>query len=686
MTRTSRFRNLTPQTLALGALFILAAWLVLRILLVPDPAGGLLWARARRLEDAGLITQSLHQYKLLADTHADSEYAPLALQRSADLIVDRARSNPGDTNRTSDFGLAIAAYRRLADSYPASNLAGPAALAVGAIYENDLRDLLSARQNYTRVLQTYPGNAELGGEATLRLGRVALAARDGQNAQMWLQKVLQKYAGFRERCAEAQFHLGETYETIFKNRETARNAYEATLKNYPKSVWAASAKERIGLLLYGEGAPRARRVLLAVPSGAIEGDASSLQAALQSVFAARGLNVDETIFRGWSGEAFWAGIMPGDLSRAPSVPFIGWENAVASAGLRYSILDGGDAAVALKNLQSELDDAHLALVYGGAWRLATGYDSQDNLVFLQRGARQDKITTAALGKLWNRTSSLGGAFSLLTFSAPGEDENLKPQILPNAPAFGAAPAPKSKKEVAAIVSPLATPTYLYKLKPLNENAAHRRALRQAAQWLKRGRSNAGEREILLGSEALRYLANAMTDLSSAPQIDSPAIYPEDSDPPVRVDSSDAGDANPDDTDADNALATPAPTALSQAKPTAAPRAPSPTDAIKRARALLPWRGAPLSAWLASRRAAAAYCDVAAARLKEPSLRDAANAFHESVAALQSAASALPPRDNLAEGGTLSPAARAAFAAAARHIERARIAEDRAANIIAAAAS
>ncbi|HEX8834831.1 MAG TPA: tetratricopeptide repeat protein, partial [Abditibacteriaceae bacterium] len=538
--RPARRNTQRPVLSIIAALLFIV---VIRVLLIPDPAGGLLFARAQRLEEAGLMKPALRQYELLANTHPNSPYAPRALQREADLLTELAREG-----ETANYALAIATYDRLAQAYPQSPLAGEALLSIGAIYFADLNDAVKARAAYEQALKNYANNREFASEATLRIGRLYLASRDGKNAQTWLQRVLQKYNSFPERAAEAQFHLGETYESLFKNREWARNAYETTLKNYAQTVWAGKAKERLGLMIYGEAAPRARRVLIEVPPATDEKEDSrdELLSSLTPLFAARGMNVGEGVLRGWGLEPFYAGYFPNDPGRVARAPFEAWENAVANAGLRYTIADDGDDKTALKALQDELDDAHLSLVYNGEWRVAVGYDSAENLVYLQRGARLEKVNAVDFAKRWNRRSALGGAFTLVSFQASGEDARALPKIAPvtasrvkdvaQQPIAGAAPKGNDRAnlityaQIAAQQSPLATPTYLYTLKPLDEREAHKNTVRRARDWMRRGRSG----EAVLNTEALRTLSAELKQLAqsiepardeASPDIDTPSDLP-----------------------------------------------------------------------------------------------------------------------------------------------------------------
>jgi TolA-binding protein len=694
----------------LAVLLAGATWLLLSLLLVPDPGGKLLFARAQSLEARGLIQPALRQYTLLAEAHATSPYAAQALLRAGDLMVDLARA--GDTPQ---FTAAVATFDRLATTYPQHLLAGAALLRAADILTNDLRSPAQAREIYNRVLEEYPNNREYAAEAMLRLGHVAQDERNGITAQSWFQRVLQRYPSETQRSAEAQFRLGQTYETLFTNKDHelwARNAYDATIKNYPSSVWASKAKERLGLMVWVDIAPRERRVLIETKPLPDEGtEADSLLGAIRMVLAARGVVVNDTVLRGWGMEPFFAGYSPRNQSLVVAPPFEAWENVVANAGLAYQQRNGKDAKDAARLLQYELDDAHATLVYTGKWRLVAGYDSARNEVQLQsRGAQYDTETAAELATQWKQRSPLGSPFGLLSFHTPGEVARLKaaPASIDRVQEPGA-PAPPAEqgngrkaqpantpKPVEPRLSPLAAPTFVYKLEPLNERNAHRRAIRQAATWMKRPRDADGN---LLNLAALHALSGAMQRLATRevqPSKPDAPLPPPTGQLPVRAqennafESGNTGDvtASPDGTAtpipaADGVSAPVTPPAVET--PSAPPRVPSAAtpgvDKVQRARALIGWRGAPLQRWVAARRQAAAYLDTAAVRLRQPSLRRAADEFRNAVTALENAANVLPAANALGTDGVLNERARRAFEMAAREIERARLAETRATDLM-----
>lgn len=704
------------QNAALAVLIACGLWLLLSLLLVPDPGGKLLFARAQSLEARGLVQPALRQYMLLAEAHATSPYAAQALLHAGDLMVDLARA--GDTPQ---FTEAVATYDKLATTYPQHILAGAALLRAADILTSDLRSPARARTIYNRVLQEYPNNREYAAEAMLRLGRVAQDERDGKTAQSWFQRVLQRYPAETQRSAEAQFRLGETYETLFSGKDHklwARNAYDATIKNYPRSVWAGKAKERLGLMVWVETAPRERRVLIETKPLPDEGtEADSLLGAIRMVLAARGIVVNDTVLRGWGMEPFFAGYSQRNASLVVTPPFEVWENVAANTGLAYQLRNAKDAKDAVKLLQYELDDAHTALVYTGKWRLVAGYDSARNEVQLQsRGARYDTETAASLVAQWKQRSPLGSPFGLLSFHTPGEVTRLKnPLVTTDRAQEPAAPTPlaalgnhataqpaSTEKPLEPRLSPLAAPTFVYKLDALNERNAHRRAIRQAATWMRRPRDADGN---LLNLAALHALEGAMKRLATKdapPDESNEPLPPPTGQLPVRaqdnaaLESTDTRNGSPPG-GATGSTATPAPNGGEEAAPAATPSAPtapslvvpSPNapattpaiDKVQRARALLAWRGTPLQRWVAARRQAAAYLDMAAARLNQASLRRAADEFRNSVTALENAANVLPAGNALGTDGVLNERARRAFETAAREVGRARLAETRATNLM-----
>lgn len=760
------FTRHNAATALWGIVLFLAFGFLLRVLLQPDPDGRLIWARAQRLEASNLIRPALRQYELLANTYPGSPYASRALQREGDILTDLGRA--GDATR---FREALSVYERLAQANPQSDVAARALLSIGEIQLEDLKNPTLARATYEHLMRDYPGRRDVMSQVMLALGRVAQAARDGKTAQKWFQKVLQTFPEQSARSAEAQFRLGETYETLWRNKDWARNAYDATIHKYPNSVWAGRARENLGLLVYGEIVPRARRVLVhtdgafpdalqtttaqsgTTPNSTNDFSQDDLMNALRIALSARALAPDEATLRGWSLQPFVAGFNANDAGQLSMPQPDAFENIVALCGLTYNVSDGGDDKSARQNLQNEIDTGHLALVYTGQWQFVVGYDSSQDIVFLQNGARVLPTPVAQFVKDWNGRSPLGAAFTLVTFSS--QDDDAKRQALQaqkqkssqlidrilaprktgasskTAPLSSAADLPNpvaararpllAGTKVSSVPGGLVAPTWLFTLPPLDEKTIYRRALRRAALWMRRPRTG----QTLLNLEALRTVAGELRRLSvAAPPIEysiprtnggsSPTPSPEntpDNEPLARNDGSTPSSettnavASPNGNGTSNNVSSPSaspaasPSGASSSSPsgspsiatpspsTATPAPISPVDATTRLRALLTWRGAPLTQWMNARRDAAAYLDVAAAKLHDSSLKSAGQAFAQSVVSLENARllldnlAALDAAGSLGQNGALSPAARGLLARASSQIENAHKQESRATDLM-----
>jgi TolA-binding protein len=496
--------------------------------LVPDSSRGL-FLKAQRLENSGQFRLALRHYAVLSDRHPDSAYAPRALERRAAILASLGRSS-GDA---ATLRQAVALYRQLGEVYTTSSLAGEALVAAASIAFVDLRDWKEAKELYSELLARFPNSREYAPLAMVKLGRVALEQREREAARDWFQKVIQRFPKLAERGAEAQYHLGVAYETLWKDkqhRQWASNAYEITVKRYPQSLFAANARERLGLLFYDQASrqPSSRRVLIDVPPIPDDdtdaedfpdaSDGGSLWSALRLLLASRGLDVDAVALRGWSLKPFAAGIDPQNPARVVAVSSSDWENILAGAGLRYLPVSGGKASESLRDLQKELDLARPPLLFHGRWSLAVGYDSDRNLVFLQsRGARLESVSTAELARSWNVDAPIGNRFAMIGAWAPGE----KPQVAPDRTIqsvrnrYDAKPGPRVLPDTpppVATPAPTATPlprldiaTYIYALPPLSLEDANRRALRRGGARLAQGRLG----RALLNAEALDFVAQAL---------------------------------------------------------------------------------------------------------------------------------------------------------------------------------
>lgn len=607
--RKTNFRQWQKWLLGVPAVLVLLllSYLALR----PDPAASHFY-RAQKLQAAGQTESALRFYSLLVSSLPNSSFAPLALQQQGEILTGIARRS-GNSQR---YRAAIDAYLRLATEYPSHSLAGEALLAAGNIAGNDLRDAQTATGLYKKVLAAYPNNAQYSSEATLRLGRLALQNGDGNDAQEYFAQVLKKYSAFAERCAEAQYHLGVTLETLQQNKAAARSAYEATIKKWPHSIWADNAKERIGLLMYTDGSTRpARRVQLEIGAlPATQGD--SELAALQLLLAARGLEVSDTVWQGWSLVPFRAGFATANPGRTLTAS-ADFATIAANAGLTFTRERPGSAARALEALRDELDDGHVPFVNQDGWMLVTGYDSmRDQFFALRPGNRSTTINSKDFAESWKKNN-----YAFMSFHAPGEKLNPSSK-------------PKPAAETTQTVPALSAPLYSYKLPALSLQNAHRRTLRRAVMLMQRSR----EGSFLLNLEALRALSEELKQLAEIPE--SPIPAPE---PPAE------GDAE-------------------QPQPTPTPTSAPPADLSKQSarwKALRAWFDAPLKQYVEARRDAAAYLVIAGRDLKSKQLQNAAGDLREAMLSLQHAAAILPPA-NIIENDP--DAARAAFQALAQEIE------------------
>ncbi len=644
---------MTPRHLFNGFLtvaLLCALILIGRVLIAPD-AGASLFSRARQLEEAGQISLALRHYALVANRHPESSLAPRALLKEGDLLSARGRAN----KNTGDLRAAMDAYAKLAQNYPDNKLGNAALFDAGQIAAEDLSDGPSARRFYQEILKRNSDRSDAAAMATTKLGRLALDENDGVTALALLQSVIANWPNNSEAGAEAQFHLGVLYETLLKQRDKAQRAYDATLRRYPKSVWAGEARERLGLLAYNEqlGRRPVRRVLLDI-APLIDTDGlsaptkgSDLWQALDILLGARGLSVDTTVTRGWSLAPFYVGIDTTNPGRVVAPSFDQFANIVANAGLRFSLTGYDKAENALRALQNDIDSAHEPLLYiensgEGRWMLCVGYDSERGEVYLQdQGAQFNTLAVASFVQMWKAKSKFGKSYTMLSFLGAGEKPRTLQQLsasqTPNGtPAPGATVVPASPKLNS-------TPQFIWELPRLQQSDANSRTLRRAAQMMNRQ----GNDTVSLNIAGLNYLARELVRIADSPD---PTAFGGFAEPPARAEEN-AVDAN--------GVAVPLPTATAT---------PIPRDFAPRARNVVAFFGEPARNWARERRRAAAFCEVAA-RQNKGNLNVAISNFALSADSLD-AASAIAPL----VGATLTESDRAALREMARQISIARDAE------------
>lgn len=697
-----------PRSALLVAATLLALTLLVRLLFLPDPTGNL-WQKAGQLERDKLPAQALRVYEMIWRGDPTSTYAPQALQRQADILTAQARRD-GDQKTLHQAALL---YQQLATTYVESPLSGPAFLTAGGLAMDELRDYKLAGSLYLDLLSRYPNNPDYAAEATVRLGRLAISSGQKERARDLLQRTLQRFPKQTEASAQAQYHLGVLYETLYSNREWAQDAFDATIRRYPTSLWASAARERLGLLAYrdAQGRPRARRVLVrTLPVTQIrEGD--DLTSAMQPLLAARGLELSDALLEGMTLRPFLAGFSPKNAGAIVKMQAEGALNIAANAGLTAQMHKGGDAVAAL---QEALDQGRASAVYLAAtpvasqatpgqvaanqldasptaagqpaasgWRLCVGYDSSLKQVFLA-GANGEIETqdVKTFNAQWSKSRAFNQTRAMLTLFAPGE----RPQEASGKPFPSATPTktfmtPRPTPTIPR-AEQLQTPTWEFASAPLKPADVLRRTLRRAIILLRRN-SDGGA---LLNGAALNELAKRCEFAAQLPAFDPqvtaqfpvPPSPPQEPTPtfapdsPLPADDIPTPDAEP--TDA------PAPLQPEDAPNQSAPNQSAPVQITKpRPKPPLAWFGAPLDAWLQARRDAAEFCDEAANTLKNPDLKKVGDAFRLEIAALETARLLAPTANTDNEAG------RAVLRELAKQLRAARFQERRAADAMSHAA-
>lgn len=643
-------------------LLVVLSFFLARLILTPD-AGARLFVRAQRLENSGQTQSALQHYQLLSGNHPESFYAPRALLREGDLLASLAQQK-GDK---AMFRLAISAYAKLATNYRADPLATEALLDAGRVSSENLNDTKAATGFYRTLLERSGPNSENGGLAEVKLGRLAISQGNAKRAQLLLQGVLNRWKNNAALASEAQFHLGVAYETLFKNTGWATRAYDAVVAQYPTSIWAAQARQRLGLLIFSDqrGRRPTRRVMLQIaPLPDLDGtsDDGSLWSALKLVLGARGIPTDDAILRGLSLEPFYAGLNLENPSQIVNPQFDGWENVASAAGLRFTVKSGAKAAAALKDLQDDLDAARLPLVFwndgqASRWSLAVGYDSERDEVFLQnRGARFDTLNAKTFAKGWNVTSPFGQPNTLISL-VPTEKSRANPSLTPT-------PFPTSAPGVTPPPVLGGQPAFVWEIARLkNPDFVFGNALKSAAQLLQRR----GSQSRLLNGAALEILAQTLEDAARRPQfrVASPTSAPDlrDGILPENTVAPTPGDLVPDPTPADESpyqpTPTPAPTLVEIEPQLQAQR-------LESARKIWGFWGEPAVNWIAKRRQAASFCRIAFSKTK-------AKRFETAAQSLEGCADALERARELANGLDAGQLAqnRAVLEAMAREIRAAR---------------
>ena len=607
----SRFFAATVIVLSLG--------IFLKLIWSTDPEGRV-FLQAGRLEASGQVTRALEHYQLIAARHPKSSYAPRALMRVGDLLSAQGRQN-GDK---SALRRSVAAYVQLARAYPKDPFVLTALQNAGTLAAEQLSDRPLARSIYNQIIKLNARSPEIVAGATVKIARLDIQDGEGDRAKDLLQDVLRRWGKNASVGSEAQYFLGVCYETVFRKRDWATRAYDLVIAQFPGSQWAADARGRLGLLVFADSQGRrpTRRVWLDIPAlpdeEPVEGeDEGALWDALRLALASRGLSGDTTLLRGYALLPFSAGLSLDNPSEVIGSQADAWQNVAGAAGFRFSIKGNGREEEALRELQNELDAAHLPLVCWQnegktVWSLVVGYDSERGEVMLQnRGAQFDTLAAKTWAPKWKVQSPFGKNYTLISLVPPGKTATPNPKLTPTP-----APTTEPNQTPAPVVN--GPPTFVWQIAPLSERVPIERTARRAGMLL----LQSGTNERILNARALDFLAQTLDGAAREARSSAPVVQPT----PTQAPQPSATEG------VDNSIYDPTPTpAPGERVPASTPR-----ELLARAQALWPFWNAPAAAWISKRREAASWCRLAALKTRDTRFNRAADAFEQCAGALEKA--------------------------------------------------
>ena len=591
----------------------LSLGLFMWLLLSPDPVGNM-FLQAGQLELLGQIPPALERYQLIAAHHPESSYAPRALMRVGDLLAAQGRKS-GDK---AALRASVEAYLKLARLYPKDTFVLLSLQSAATIAIENLKDRPLARSVYGQIIKVNGPNSEVGAGARVKLAQLFIDEGNGKIAQAQLQGILRRWSNNATVGAEAQYLLGLCYETVFHKKDWASRAYDLVIARFPTSQWATDAKERLGLISFEimRGVPT-RRVLLDIaplPDESEGNDAGdgAIWNALRLALSARGMSGDPTLIRGYSLAPFSAGLNLDNPGEEVNAKGDAWQNVAGAAGFRFSINGGGREDEALRELQDDLDAAHLPLVCWqndgkATWSLAVGYDSERGEVMLQnRGAQFDTLAAKAWAPLWKTPSTFGKNYTLISLVPKSKTPEKKPSLTPTPP-----PTPKPGQTPAPVVG--GPPEFIWHIAPLSERVPIESTAHRAAILLLRS----GTDTRLLNVRALDFLATTLDGAVRELRAPAPSVEPTATPQPLATDAPSIYDPTP--------------------TPAVTPVPSSPRELLARAQTLWPFWNAPAKDWIAKRRECANWCRLAALKTKDDRFNRAADAFEQSADALERAA-------------------------------------------------
>lgn len=610
-----------------GTAIVVVLGLFAKLILTPDPEGDF-FLKAGRLEHSGATALALKNYELIVARHPNSPYAPRALLRIGDLLAAQGRQSGNKTILRQ----SVEAYVKLARSYPQDASALPALESAGTIASQDLSDRPLARGIYAQIIRTNGQESEIGATAIVKLARLSIQDGDGERAKALLIEVLRRWKTNVTIGSEAEYFLGLCYETVFRNLDWATRAYDDVIHSYPNSQWVGDAKERLGLIEFhkSQGRKPTRRVMLNIQplpdnTDAVGDNDNSMWNALRLVLAARGLSGNTTLLQGYSLTPFYAGLDLNNPGAVVNSQADAWSNVASAAGFRFTIEGGGKSEEALRNLQDDLDVAHLPLVYWqdggqGRWSLAVGYDTERGEVMLQnRGAQFDTLAVPAWSPKWKVQSSFGKNYTVISFFIPSKIPN--PKLTPTP-----APTPQPGQTPAPLVN--GPPSFVWSFAPLKESVPIGRTAEQAAMLLLRS----GNTSRLLNANALGFLANTFDAAAHEARLSSPVAQSTVAPDPTATTTTEGS--------TENSIYDPTPTPA----PTQIETAPVSSEQVARAQKLWAFWNAPAANWIAKRHNAAQWCRIAALKTNNPRFNKAADLFDQSADALEYASLEAKSRD------------------------------------------
>lgn len=151
------------------------------------------------------------------------------------------RMPPSATN----IAEATELYRRVIDEAPKSNFAARSMLALARIaevrdYNGDKIDLNLARQDYEKVISTWPGQP-VAGEATLRLGATFIQTYQEEQVRKGIAMLEEYLAAHPDDPLNSAFwqYLGDSYyiplSKLVRDDEKQKQAYRKCLESYQKA-------------------------------------------------------------------------------------------------------------------------------------------------------------------------------------------------------------------------------------------------------------------------------------------------------------------------------------------------------------------------------------------------------------------------------------------------------------------